>query len=99
VSEAKTMKRRLTAAALAIWISGFAPAWAGDRSVVLDTPDAPALILPPTESGKPLVPPTPPGIVPADPERCVAPLPCGTRLLGAVRKNGAVELQVPALRW
>jgi hypothetical protein len=24
---------------------------------------------------------------------------CGTRLLGTVRKNGAVELQVPALRW
>ncbi len=30
---------------------------------------------------------------------CAPPLPCGTRLLGAVRKNGAVELQVPALRW
>jgi hypothetical protein len=30
---------------------------------------------------------------------CLPALPCGTRLLGTVRKNGAVELQVPALRW
>jgi hypothetical protein len=29
----------------------------------------------------------------------VHPRPCGTRLLGTVRKNGAVELQLPALRW
>jgi hypothetical protein len=93
------MKRRLTAAGLAGFMAAIVPAWAGDRSVVLDTPDAPALILPPTETGKPLVPPAPPGIVPSDPERCVAPLPCGTRLLGSVRKDGAVELQIPALRW
>ena len=26
-------------------------------------------------------------------------LPCGTQLLGTVRKNGAVELAVPAFRW
>ena len=31
--------------------------------------------------------------------QCAPPLPCGTRLLGSVRKDGAVELQVPALRW
>ena len=32
-------------------------------------------------------------------ERCLPALPCGTLLLGDVRKNGAVELRVPALRW
>ena len=93
------MRRQLTAAALAVSMAGFAPASAGDRSVVLDAPDTPALLLPPTESGKPLVPLGPPGVAPTDPERCVAPLPCGTRLLGSVRKDGAVELQLPALRW
>jgi len=34
-----------------------------------------------------------------EPEACASPLPCGARLLGTARKNGAVEFQVPALRW
>jgi hypothetical protein len=92
------MKRRLITASLVMSIMVLAPAWAGDRPIALDMPGAPALVLPPTESGKPLIPPVPQA-APIDPERCVAPLPCGTRLLGTVRKDGAVELQLPALRW
>jgi hypothetical protein len=52
------------------------------------------------ESGKPMIggwartAPAPGSATP-----CAPPLPCGTRLLGAVRKDGAVELQVPALHW
>jgi hypothetical protein len=52
------------------------------------------------ESGKPRIggwpspAPEAGGAVP-----CAPPLPCGTRLLGTIRKDGAVELQVPALRW
>jgi len=55
---------------------------------------------PPADSGKPMLG-TPPAVPPAEPDAagCPSGLPCGTRLLGAVRKNGAVELQVPALRW
>jgi hypothetical protein len=55
---------------------------------------------PPAESGKPLlaVPPLA-AQRPAETEPCPRALPCGTRLLGTVRHNGAVELQVPALRW
>ena len=94
------MVGRLIAAALAVSMAGWAPAWAGDRPVPLDAPGAPALVLPPTESGKPLIPPVPPRAAGQnEPEACVAPLPCGTRLLGTVRKDGAVELQLPALRW
>lgn len=41
---------------------------------------------------------TPPPLVSA-PQRCLPPLPCGARIVGAIEKNGAVELQVPAWRW
>lgn len=54
----------------------------------------------PAESGKPAIggpPPDAPG--PRAAGQCAPPLPCGARLLGSVRKNGAIELQVPALRW
>lgn len=51
------------------------------------------------ESGKPAIG-GPPAAAPGNKaDSCASPLPCGTRLLGSVRKNGAVELQVPALRW
>jgi hypothetical protein len=55
---------------------------------------------PSTESGKPEIG-GPPSAAPdtGGSARCTPPLPCGTRLLGSVRKDGAVELQVPALRW
>jgi hypothetical protein len=51
-----------------------------------------------TASGKPAT--TAPAR-PAPPEaaRCIPALPCGTQLYGAVRKNGAVELQAPVWRW
>jgi hypothetical protein len=53
---------------------------------------------PPAESGKPatgehFAPPL------GEARECPPALPCGTRLLGTVRRNGAVELQVPAWRW
>jgi hypothetical protein len=82
------------AAALAL----IAPATAGEP---VSRPDLSGirLGLPPTaETGKP--PTIPPGAVaPRGSDGCLPALPCGTRLLGAVRKDGAVELQVPALRW
>ena len=55
---------------------------------------------PPADSGKAMLG-TPPPVPWADPDRdrCPPGLPCGARLIGTVRKNGAVELQVPALRW
>lgn len=93
------MRQRVVAVVMLASLAVLAPVWAGDRPIVMDSPDAPALILPPAESGKPLVPPRPAGLAPSDPEACVSPLPCGTRLLGSVRKDGAVEVQVPALRW
>jgi hypothetical protein len=55
---------------------------------------------PPAESGKPAIG-GPPTSAPetGGPRPCAPPLPCGARLFGSVRKNGAIELQVPALRW
>jgi hypothetical protein len=56
-------------------------------------------VLPPAGSGKPMIF-APPAVLPARPaEDCLPGMPCGLRLLGTVRRNGAVELQVPALRW
>jgi len=74
-----------------------APAFAGPAAVDLDlSPGLP----PAADSGKPaIVPPPVATLGTNEPGSCVPPLPCGTRLLGTVRKNGAVELQVPALRW
>jgi len=62
---------------------------------------APPLVMPdwlpaPADTGKPHLPPP---RFDQDRPACAPPLPCGTRLLGTVRKNGAVEVQVPALRW
>jgi hypothetical protein len=61
----------------------------------------PLLPVPPADTGKPAV--VAPSVQFAYPERsppaCLPALPCGTRVIGEVRKNGAVELQVPALRW
>jgi hypothetical protein len=58
------------------------------------------LPLPPAETGKPAIAMPPPAAAPL-PERpsCPPALPCGTRLYGAIGKNGAVELKVPALSW
>ncbi len=90
------MERALIAAALGILLG--APAWAGDRAGGLDRPGAPVSLLPPSETGKPLLPlPSPLGRGQA--EVCASPLPCGARLFGATGKSGAVEVQIPALRW
>jgi hypothetical protein len=62
--------------------------------------DRPASGSPAADSGKAaIVPPAARAPGQEESEKCVPALPCGTRLLGAVRRNGAVELQVPALRW
>lgn len=50
------------------------------------------------ESGKPKIGGWPTATPQDGGAACAAPLPCGTRLRGSVRKDGAVELQVPALR-
>jgi hypothetical protein len=86
---------RLIAAALAL--AAPLPAFAGQSVVDLDlSPGLP----PAADSGKPaIVPPPVTAQRQSEPERCLPPLPCGARLLGTVRKNGAVELQIPALRW
>jgi len=52
----------------------------------------------PAERGKPMLDLRLPEPLPrASP--CLPALPCGTRLFGAVEKNGAIGVQVPALRW
>lgn len=60
--------------------------------------DAALAPTPPADTGKPALT-LPPAFHAPDPNRCVPALPCGSRLIGEVRKNGAVMLQVPALRW
>ena len=93
----RLLKRRLFPAAFALAGAALSPALAGQSAVDLDLlPGLP----PPADSGKPaIVPPVAAAPEQNDTGSCQPPLPCGARLLGAVRKNGAVELQVPVLRW
>ena len=88
---------RPIAAAFVLAGSALAPGYAGQSTVDLEF--LPGL-RPAADSGKPAIVP-PPVATQGQIESgsCLAPLPCGTRLLGEVRKNGAVELQVPALHW
>jgi hypothetical protein len=89
---------RLAPAVIALGIVASMPALGGQSGAVADLWRAPS-ILPPADNGKPMIF-TPPAVVPARPaEDCLPGMPCGMRLLGTVRRNGAVELQVPALRW
>ena len=93
------MRPAFMIAALGALLVVASPASAGDHADGLAPGAAPVILTPPTESGKPLLPPRSAGAAPSDEEACAAPLPCGARLLGTMRKNGAVEFQVPALRW
>ena len=93
------MRKRWIAAAL-IAANSALPAAAQQLSPAdLAKPSNPGL-LPPTETGKPLLL-TPPPLTtrPGSENGCVPGLPCGTRLLGAVQKNGAVAVEFPALKW
>ena len=93
----RPIKRRLTGAAFTLVGAALAPAFAGQAAVDLDLrPGLP----PAADSGKPaIVPPPVATLGQKETGSCLPPLPCGTRLLGTVRKNGAVELQIPALHW
>jgi hypothetical protein len=86
---------RLVAAALVI--AAAAPAGAGQATGRVDLSTGLAGLPSSAESGKPILGGPPPGQ--EDATGCAPALPCGTRLYGAIRKNGAIELQVPALHW
>ena len=91
--------RRL-AATIALAMTSAWPAIAGQSGNGVDLSGPPAGLPRPADSGKPAISITPPATVGLDEAaRCLPALPCGTLLLGEVRKNGAVELRVPALRW
>jgi len=92
------MTMRLASAVIALGVLAAMPALGGQSGAVVDLWSAPTT-RPPADSGKPMIF-TPPAVLPARPaEDCLPGMPCGMRLLGTVRRNGAVELQVPALRW
>jgi len=75
------------------------PVYAGQAAADLTPLDWLPGSVAPTEAGKPAIVP-PYALSPAsDDERCLPSLPCGTRLLGTVRRNGAIELEMPAWRW
>ena len=92
------MRLRMLAGALASILAATMPASADDRVMGADHAAPSILLSPPADTGKPALPPVPNAGV-REPEGCASPLPCGARLLGTARRNGAVELQVPALRW
>ena len=89
---------RSVPAALLLMIVAAAPVSAGQSDGVVDLWRAPNA-LPSADSGKPAIPTPSPAIRPTPGNDCLAAMPCGMRLLGTVQRNGAVELQVPALRW
>src|SRR5437660_1477055 len=93
----RVIERRFILAAFALAGAALGPTFAGQATVDLGlSPSLP----PAVDSGKPaIVPPPLAALGHRATGSCLPPLPCGTRLLGTVRKNGAVELQIPALRW
>jgi hypothetical protein len=92
------MRLRAITGALASLLAALAPAWAGDRLVGVDRFWPSIVLPPPADTGKPALPPMP-NAGARKPGGCASPLPCGARLLGTARRNGAVEFQIPALRW
>ncbi len=70
---------------------------AGESNAAVDLWAPPSSLPLPADRGKPLM--LPPLEAGPDTSHCLPPLPCGTQLYGAIQKDGAVELQVPALRW
>jgi hypothetical protein len=91
--------RAAAALAFAAAAAAVTPAVAGQPISAIDLSDAAAALPPPANTGKPAIVLPPPGLAYPEPKACLPALPCGTRLFGAIRKNGAVELQVPAWRW
>ena len=91
----RIIKRRAVAAAFGL--AATAPAIAGQPAsgIDLSLPGTPSI----AESGKARIGGPAAALGAGDATGCAPALPCGTRLLGAVRKNGAIELQVPAWRW
>ncbi|MGH7093226.1 MAG: hypothetical protein ACREFB_06805 [Stellaceae bacterium] len=82
------------ASALTLASAGRALAGQGEPSA-----DLSVTLPPPADRGRPLIF-TPPDIAAAPgATSCLPALPCGTHLYGAVEKNGAVAIEVPALRW
>jgi hypothetical protein len=92
-----TRIRLITAAALAVLAAAAAPAVAGPAVSGIDLWYGEGLP-PRADTGKPAIV-MPPVLLAPEPQTCVPGLPCGTRVLGDIRKDGAVVLQVPALRW
>jgi hypothetical protein len=86
------------AAAIALAVAVAAPAVAGQADAGFDWSQAAPGLPPPADTGKPALT-LPPALLAPEPRGCLPALPCGTRLLGEIRKDGAVVLQVPALRW
>jgi len=89
--------RRLPAA-FALAMSVAVPALAGQSGAAVDLWNPPAT-WPPADSGKPATQMPPLTFLPRSADDCPRGMPCGLRLFGTVQRNGAVELQVPALRW
>ena len=93
-------KRRVhtVAAVAAVLVCSLDPSSrAGER----DRADGGIVWTPPTAgTGKPVifVPPPQPATM-AEKQTCLPALPCGSRLIGAVQKDGVIELKVPAWRW
>ena len=77
-------------------VAGAGPALAGRSGATVDLG---SLLPPPADTGKAPTRLPPPGLEQNPPSGCLPELPCGTRLLGTIRKDGAVELRVPAWRW
>jgi hypothetical protein len=85
-------------AAMAAWLTAIAPTGA-EPPAVSNGMWRPLPGPPPADSGKAAIPAPDASGARDEHLACIPGLPCGTRLLGTVRKNGAVELQLPALRW
>lgn len=89
------MKSWFGGTALLVVLAAAVPALAGQSEPSVDFS---ASLPPPADRGRPMIY-VPPDVGPPQTAGCLPALPCGTHLYGAVQKNGAVAVEVPALRW
>jgi hypothetical protein len=93
-----TVIRMAAVAALVLAAAGSSTGRAGEAALSQGSSYAVPVVPPSASTGKPSLS-LPPAVTAPAPDTCVPALPCGSHLVGEIRKDGAVILQVPALRW
>lgn len=90
-------RRAMIVATLALWAGPAAAQTAPHETATIQGSTLWLDLTPPANTGKPRLF-VPPPVVPP-PSGCAAALDCRVRIIGAVQRNGAIELNATAFKW